>query len=323
MVTELSSPCLDRERPVQKQLVSSKTGCAAAIVAFKPDAELIVALARAVAREAMPVIVFANSPIEPGVAQRLGACGAELIVASANVGLGEAFNQCADAARARGAKRLLLLDQDSEAPDGLVAALKEAMDRLTLRGDVPGVIGPRIVAPPGVVFRAPRYFPKVGARPLGAARPVEYVISSGSLIDLDTLSRVGPFRADFFIDAIDTEWCFRAWSRGASCWVLSDVELRHRIGEGIVRNLGRAIPRQAKFRLYAYVRNQSHCLTLAHVPLAWKALIAAHVLRVVLVSWVDQRFSLHFLGAMFQAAQRGLRGKLGPPPGAELEPQLS
>ena len=271
----------------------------------------------------MLVLVFANSPIEPDVTQRLQACGAELIVAPANVGLGEAFNQCAKAAHARGAKRLLLLDQDSEAPDGLVAALEGAMDQLTHRGDVPGVIGPRIVAPPGAAFKAPRYFAKRSSLPLGAATPVEYVISSGSLVDLDALSRVGPFRADFFIDGIDTEWCFRAWSRGVSCWVLSDVEMRHRIGLGVVRNLGRAIPRQANFRLYAYVRNQSHCLTLAHIPTGWKALIALHVFRVVLVSWLDQRFSPRFLAAMFQAAWCGLRGKLGPPPGAELEPQLS
>lgn len=310
----MSSP-LDKERPVQNQPISTVTECAAAIVAFHPEPDLIVALARAAAREAAHVIVFANSPLDVRLQSALREVGAALIEAPSNVGLGEAFNQCAAAVRARGMRRLLLLDQDSEVPDGMIAALSRAMDALIARGEAPAVIGPSIASPPGTDFKPPRYFPRRGVRALGEAAPVQYVISSGSLIALDAFDRVGPFRADFFIDAVDTEWCFRAWAKGGSCWVLRGVEMRHRIGQGVVRNFAGAAPRQAPFRLYAYVRNQSHCLTLAHIPLSWKARIAAHVVRVVLTYWIDARFSPRFLFSMIQAASRGFRGELGPPPG--------
>lgn len=308
---------LDKERPVRNQPLSA-VRCAAAIVAFRPAAELLVPLARAAAREAELVMVFANSALSEDVRDALQACGTAIIAPGANVGLGAAFNQCAAAAAEAGMTRLLLLDQDSEIPDGFVGALAEEMDGLAAQGEAPAVVGPRIVSPPGADFKAPRYFAQPGARAIGDVAPVRYVISSGSLIDLAAWARVGPFRADFFIDAIDTEWCFRAWARGASCWVARGVEMRHRIGQGVVRNLGAAVPRQARFRLYAYVRNQSHCLTLAHIPLLWKLRSFAHVVRVVLVYWIDARFSLGFLGSMIEAAWRGLRGKLGPPPGAEL-----
>jgi rhamnosyltransferase len=200
----------------------------------------------------------------------------------------------------------------------MIEALAARMDTLEATGERVAVVGPRIVSPVGTDFKAPRYFPRPGVAAHAGAKPVHYVISSGSLIDLRTLRDVGPFRADFFIDAIDTEWCFRAWTHGASCWTADEVTMIHRIGAGVVRvrGLGNATPRQPEFRLYAYVRNQAHCLTLAHIPLAWKARFAAHLVRVVLVSWIDRGGRLSFLGAMMQAAWRGFRGRLGPPPGA-------
>jgi len=289
----------------------------AAIVAFRPEFKALLALASQAKTEVALVVVFANSALEESLADALRAAGVEVIAAPLNMGLGEAFNQCAEAGRRAGMKRLFLLDQDSEPPAGLIGALSRTADALAARGDNPAVIGPRIVSPPGSNYKAPRYFARPGPAPFEAAEPVHYVISSGSLIGLEALERVGPFRADFFIDAIDTEWCFRAWAKGMSCWVMHGPAMAHRIGQGVVRKLGRAMPRQALFRLYAYVRNQSHCLTLVHVPFGWKLRISAHLARVVLAYWIEARFSPRFLLHMMQAAWRGLRGRLGPPPGAE------
>jgi rhamnosyltransferase len=297
--------------------MSARSDIAAYIVAFRPDAALITALAKAVGPQVGALYVFNNGGVSDALAQSLRYAGAELVGGGRNVGVAEAFNACAQKAAVAGKTRLLLLDQDSNVAPDMVDALATRMDGLVAAGERVAVIGPRIVSPPDADFKAPRYFPRSSLATRVGARPVQYVISSGSLIDLNTLREVGPFRADFFIDAIDTEWCFRAWARGASCWVADDVTMVHRIGDGVVRGLGNAMPRQPDFRLYAYVRNQAHCLTLPHIPLAWKARFAMHLMRVVLVSWIDRGCRLSFLGAMMQAAWRGLRGKLGPPPGAQ------
>lgn len=296
--------------------MSARADIAACIVAFRPDAALISALAQSIGQQVAALYVFNNGGVSDVLARNLRDAGAELIGDGRNVGVAEAFNVCAQKAAAAGRARLLLLDQDSNVAPDMVEALAARMEGLIAAGERVAAIGPRIVSPPDADFKAPRYFPRSGLAARAGATPVQYVISSGSLIDLSTLREVEPFRADFFIDAIDTEWCFRAWARGASCWVADDVTMVHRIGDGVVRGLGNAMPRQPDFRLYAYVRNQSHCLTLPHIPLAWKARFAVHLTRVVLVSWIDRGGRLSFLGAMMQAAWRGVRGRLGPPPGA-------
>src|SRR5690606_8838201 len=134
----------------------------------------------------------------------------------------------------------------------------------------------KIVAPADAqrAFRPPRYFPAGGDFADGV-RPVRYVISSGSVLSLDAFDEVESFRSDFFIDAIDTEWCFRAWSRGYSVWVDETVRLEHRIGAGAGEDVLFAsnVPFQSPMRVYAYVRNQVHCLTLSHIPAWWKALL--------------------------------------------------
>ncbi|HRE43767.1 MAG TPA: hypothetical protein PKY87_07330 [Terricaulis sp.] len=288
----------------------------AAIVAFGPDAALITALVRQAAAEAGRVIVFANSPLEPALAQALAEAGAELIAAPHNLGVAEAFNMCAANARALGAKRLLLLDQDSEISEGLIAQLGAQLDALEADGARPALIGPMIVSPPGGDYKAPRYFKRGGVAARDGARPVQYVISSGSLIDLAAFEDVGPFRSEFFIDAIDTEWCFRAWARGKSCWVADDVRMVHRIGQGAIKSIGARVPRQPDFRIYAFVRNQAYCLTLPHLPLWWKLRFFAHIGKVTLTSWAARGFRFSFIAIMAQAFCAGLAGKLGPPPGA-------
>lgn len=297
--------------------MSARAEIAACIVAFRPDPALITALAQSIGPQVGALYVFNNGGVSDALAQSLRDAGAELIGDGRNFGVAEAFNHCVEKAAAAGKACLLLLDQDSNVAPDMVEALAARMEGLIAAGERVAAIGPRIVSPPDADFKAPRYFPRSGLDTRVSATPVQYVISSGSLVDLNTLRDVGPFRADFFIDAIDTEWCFRAWARGASCWVAEDVTMVHRIGAGVVRGLGNAMPRQPDFRLYTYVRNQAHCLTLPHIPLTWKARFAMHLTRVVLVSWIDRDGRLSFLGAMMQAAWRGLRGKLGPPPGAQ------
>src|SRR5262249_23546736 len=142
----------------------------------------------------------------------------------------------------RKSRRIVLFDQDSAPPPQMIEALGRAKDALDAAGEKAAVIAPEIVS--AANFRPPRRFPMPGRKPVGAAEAVRYVITSGSLIDLDAFRQIGPFRSDFFIDAIDTEWCFRAWHSGYSCWVLHGATMLHKIGQGVIRPrfLGPAIP---------------------------------------------------------------------------------
>ena len=61
-------------------------------------------------------------------------------------------------------------------------------------------------------------------------RNVTFVITSGSLYNLNLYRDLGPFRDDFFIDAVDTEYCLRAIRSGYEVSVACDARLMHTLG---------------------------------------------------------------------------------------------
>lgn len=293
--------------------MSVQNGIVVGIVAFRPDPKHLQNLVCAASAEAEHVIVFANGALAAPLSASLREAAADLIEADCNLGIAEALNMIALAARLRGASRLMLLDEDAVWSTGTPARLSSLLDALRAAGENAAVIGPRIVAP-NSAYIAPRYF-SVGGKAHKGARAVRYVITSGSLVDLDAFRCVGPFRSDFFIDMVDVEWCFRAQSKGYSCWCAADVRVEHSVGQGEVRALGMRATRQPQFRFRAYARNLSHCLTLAHVPWRWKARLAANLARLCLVYQFSAEPGLYRW--IWREIWDGLAGKLGPPRGAQ------
>ncbi|MGD9967847.1 MAG: glycosyltransferase family 2 protein [Hyphomonadaceae bacterium] len=293
---------------------------AAGIVVFRPEPRIVIALAEALLAECAQVFVFINAFADEEVRRALREAGAELLECDVNLGIAEALNVLTLAAALRGARRIVLMDQDSVWPSGGVAQLGASLDSIIAAGGKPAVVGPLIVAPEG--YKPPRYFRRPRWASVGLADPVRYIITSGTMLEIDAFRRIGRFRSDFFIDAVDTEWCFRAWARGYSCWAARDVKMLHTIGQGIERSraFGARIPRHPRMRLLSYLRNQAHCITLPHVPWRWKTLLALHLGRLFLVVSLKREPGL--VRAALRAIGDGLAGKLGPPSGAEAAPRL-
>ena len=60
----------------------------------------------------------------------------------------------------------------------------------------------------------------------------DIVIASGMTCSLKDFQEVGYFREDFFIDYVDTEWCFREKNKGKTIAVNNLINLSHSIGYG-------------------------------------------------------------------------------------------
>lgn len=295
---------------------------AAGIVAFNPDIDIIVPLAKSIINDVEHVVVFVNAVIDEQTVAELRKLGdkCKIVRSDYNLGVAEALNVITLHAALNGCTRVVLFDQDSRPPNGMIPALSAAMDRLTAASKQVAVVGPAIVSPRGhsKEFKSPRYFPHSATEPLGNAIPVYYIITSGTLLSIKSFFDVGKFRSDFFIDAIDTEWCFRAWAKGYSCWYLTDVPMEHTIGEGSVRSklFQLQFPHQNRMRIYSYFRNQIVSLTLPHIPLMWKAKFGIHLTRLALAMTLHAKFKSSTIGLLWQAVRDGLGGQLGPPPGA-------
>lgn len=82
-----------------------------------------------------------------------------------------------------------------------------------------------------------------------------HVIASGMLISRDAWLVVGSFREDLFIDWVDTEWCWRAQSKGYKTLQTSSVIISHELGYGQKKFAGRFVTIHNSFRNYYKIRN--------------------------------------------------------------------
>jgi rhamnosyltransferase len=290
---------------------------AAAIVAYRPDLGQLAQLISSLATQVDALFLYCNSPV-PAFHRDLAdkhAFRLNVLGDGRNIGLGMAYNRIMDAALARGMNAILLFDQDSMPPPNLGAELLCRMQNLIDAGQHPAVIGPRPVAYDGAAYKIPRRTDCYGAEPRGSTMPVQFVISSGSLVNGAAFRDIGPFRDDFFIDAIDIEWCLRAGFKGYTCWMAADVPMRHELGAGVFRVplCGVHIVRQPPGRAYTFVRNGLALLRLKHIPAAWKVRTAARLILYTVVQTVCSPERRATLRSLRRGWWDGLLGRLGPP----------
>lgn len=290
----------------------------AGVAVFQPERALLLSLIQCLRDDGVEVLLHIDGPagiaIEEGLLREIATLsGVTLLLSDANLGLGAALNRLAAEARQRDARRIILFDQDSSPTPGLVTQLGAVFSKLQSLGHRPAVLGPRPVSPEAVEGASPRYGRQPGQEAVAGLLPVRYVITSGSLVDLDAFAAVGPFRDDFWIDGIDTEWCFRAWSLGYSVWLAPDLAMPHRIGHGVLRFGRLTFPRQSLMRMSTYFRNQAFALRLPHVPSRFKLRLLAYLplqAAVYLAASTDRGRALRVLG---RALVDGWAGRLGAP----------
>ena len=290
---------------------------AAGIVTFHPDTAQLHRLVRTLLLRLDCVYLFNNAELDPGLHQTLAADEAvRFIDADRNFGVGVGLNVIALAASRDGFERLIVFDQDSRAWPGMIERLEVAFDQLEASRRKPVAVGPRLVAPAGnPAYKAPTYRVRPGVAAEGTLQPVDFLPTSGTLFNLRALRETGLFRADYFIDAIDLEWSFRAWARGATCWLATDVAMEHTIGSGTVDlPFGLKMPNQAPVRMYCHIRNTTYGFRLPHVPLRWKVKQAAYMAIQIIGYSLHHSFARDAVAPLFAGLRDGILGRLGPPP---------
>ncbi|MBI2993838.1 MAG: glycosyltransferase family 2 protein [Gammaproteobacteria bacterium] len=288
------------------------------VVCYRRDPEAIMQRLRALNAEAAGVIAVDNSQPAPEDAwARIASRYATLhvILNGHNLGVGKALNQGIAAALERGASLVLLLDDDSEPAAGMLQAQLAALRALRGAGGKVAAIGAdytshplsrRTLYPQFLGMRVRR----VGCSGVGTL-PVEYMMTSGSLIPAEALGRIGPMREDFFIDCIDTEWCFRARAAGYGLFVACAAKLEHSPGEGAL--FGCRLAYRKPLRQYFAFRNSVYTLRLAHCPWPWRLMQTCRLFGMAGAYLLFARDRWRQLGMMAKGAWHGLRGQLGAP----------
>ena len=84
-------------------------------------------------------------------------------------------------------------------------------------------------------------------------------ITSGMLIPVALIDRIGGWNEDFKVDAVDDEFCLHAHSLGIKIFAVKDIVMQHRIGEPIKRRLWGHMITLSNYspnRLYGIYRNK-------------------------------------------------------------------
>lgn len=243
------------------------------VITYQPNLAVLAELIAALNAQGTCVLVVDN-----GSAEKITGWNASqtsrahhVIELGSNYGIAYAHNIGIDWARAQGARYVLLMDQDSIPTTGMVAALlqqAEQVDRLA-------AVGPRYVdsrrnnPPPFLQVKGLRLF-RHSCSGKNDTVPVDYLISSGSLIPLATLAVVGNMREDLFIDYVDVEWGLRARHHGYQSYGVCFAKMEHSLGDSPIEFFGRKIPAHSALRHYYHFRNALLLYRSSLFPLNWK-----------------------------------------------------
>lgn len=235
-------------------------------VLFKPSFENIEAITERLAdTENVIWILVDNTPFQYINYEFQSTNRIKYIPLSDNKGMATAQNMGIKEAKNIGCTHLIFFDQDSAWPSVYIKNIYTEYNTIKNIDDKIGILGPIIVNK----YTNTSYKTELKNDILKFAK-VTSVISSGSIIEISTIDRVGGMDDALFIDFIDNEWCWRAKSKGYNIYMSANVELPHSVGNGVRTFFGISVIISAPVRYYYKYRNTILLLSRSYVPTGWK-----------------------------------------------------
>lgn len=227
----------------------------AVVVTYQPAPDLARHLGTVHGQADALLVVDNGSTNAPFVQACAAELGASCVLNERNEGIASALNQAVEHARAGRYDWLAMFDQDSALPEDMVRGLLDLVATHPERERVAVVaasyrdrnLPDEPVNDRNVLSEGPHW------------RLMRSLITSGSLVRVDTFARVGLFDERLFIDFVDHDHCLRLRRQG---WLLlqsKDIVLGHAIGrQSTHRLLGRTVhcSNHSAARRYYFTRNQ-------------------------------------------------------------------
>ena len=284
----------------------------AVVVTYHPDSGLPSRLSRIAPQVGATVIVDnGSSGASLHMLRELSPAPAPTILFNGeNLGVAKALNIGVRQALDDGFTWALLLDQDTLVDPDMVERLVAAREscpehRVAVVGSRFRDTSGRSIDPCRLEARGEQW------------EQVESVITSGSLLSLSAYPAIGPFREDFFIDRVDTEYCYRA--RAAGHWVIQTLQplMSHTVGASSSHRLFWATnwtTHHSADRRYYIARNDTVLLreyrNSSHGPWQLKSLVRC--IRLCKRIACFERDKISKILAVGQGWWDGMRGRMGP-----------
>lgn len=208
---------------------------AAIVVTYGATPHEVDSLINAVQKQVTHIILVDNG--SPLLKQIKRVSHLHIIKLNNNYGLAYAQNIGIERAIKLKVDHVLFLDQDSVPHPGMVDKLYQAVIIAQGQGFDIAAAGPvtidrrlgtqNILVLNGLLPR--RYAPNQLKK--NTFIEVAFLISSGSLVSIGALKKIGGQRSDYFIDHLDTEWCLRAKNLSYTLICVVDAKMQHTLGD--------------------------------------------------------------------------------------------
>lgn len=187
------------------------------------------------------VVAVDNSPmLDVSLQKRIAAAGIDILSNSNRGGVAGAYNSGLRCLIEKECQLLFMFDQDSEIADDYFLHMQ---DRCLALNSKYFLLGPKVFD-----INVNRYLPAHLIQGYGVKKlPItdeDYglvqcssIITSGTVLTAETYWTLGPFREDYFIDHVDTEYSFRATLKGVPVYIDTSIVLKHEVGKRTDRKL--------------------------------------------------------------------------------------
>lgn len=259
----------------------------AVVVTYFPDYKTLNTLIEAVIPQVDGVVIIDNATANLCTEDFQFSHSVEWLLNRSNLGVAEAYNQGIAIAQRNEASHIVLFDQDSYPAANMIEVLFHTWRQANDAGLKVAALGPNYRDTKGMYQS-----PFVKMKGLGLARvecnagesvEVDHLISSGCLIDLETLRDIGPFEEQLFIDYVDTEWCLRARKKGYLLFGVGDANMQHSLGDNYLRFLHKRIPAHSPLRHYYLLRNGAWLASQAWVGWRWRIIDCKRLIKIFIV----------------------------------------
>lgn len=302
------------------KLVSTKV--VAIIVTYNPELDVLGDAISALLNQGCEIVVVDNASTNiKDLRESLRQTGsADLLSQPVNLGLGAAHNLGIEYARGLDADFVLIMDQDSLPLEGMVNELIAVHETESKHSKLSAVGTTYLNSDNGsksfFVRFGPLKFQRHYCNDCTQAIEADFLISSGSLISLNTIDEVGLMDEALFIDHVDTEWFLRARSKGFQAIGSCKALMQHGLGENTHQvNIGgrqRNVPQHKPFRYYYIFRNSVLLYKRGYASALWKWNDVQRLVMIMIMFGVLNAPRRQNLSMMLKGVFHGLIGKQGP-----------
>ena len=282
------------------------------IVLYNPDAIKLFNLCLTLSNSKIPTILINNSDQQKLQSSKFKKFfDLQIIELYDNLGIARAQNMGIDLAIENNAEAILFFDQDSQIESSILNDLISCISNPEVK----------VCAPVFIDVDTGIFLPIIKIDKFGLLSKVydqnndtenSLVISSGLLVKLEVFKTVGFMNEDYFIDYVDTDFCFRCFSKNVKITVVEKAVMKHSIGKKMILIFGFHFSIHNPQRVYYQIRNCFIFCKKDYVPLFFK-------LREIISIGFHQFISLlffydkrkHYLKAIFLGLIHGFSGRIG------------